>query len=226
MEQSKKQFNILVSLVLLILAVACVVNVSYSYFTSASTTGGSVDLKDLNVEFYYTLNGSDVSKGTDTLELYSASGTIAREQEFELSLTEGGEAIDDLGIRVASGSCPVYIRLWIDAYIIKQDNSLDTTVNYGKYFLLAQNNYCVKTNGSVANSNCYFITEEVDSTLPAYLGNTLKLSDLTDDEVPVNLMGEKLKITISFEAVQAANKAYLSVFGSSDDTKGYYKGWI
>ena len=213
-------------MVLLITAVVCLINVTYSYFSSTSNTGGSVTFKNMAVEFYYTSNGEDLSKGSNTLKLYSATGTIAREQEFELSLTEGGTAISDLGIRVLNNSYSVYIRLWIDAYVVNEDGTVDTTKNYGKYFLLADNNYCVNTNSSVVGSTCYFITEAVDSSIPASLGNTLKFSDLTGDAIPVELLGEKLQISISFESIQSENKAYLSAFGSIGDEKGYYKGWI
>ena len=39
------------------------------------------------------------------------------------------------------------------------------------------------------------------------------------------MLGAKLKVTISFDAVQAANEAYKSVFGAPTDLKGYYTNW-
>ena len=54
---------------------------------------------------------------------------------------------------------------------------------------------------------------------------TLTLTDLEGDPVPVEILGETIQITISFEAVQKANQAYLSAFGGADDDKGYLKSW-
>ena len=58
------------------------------------------------------------------------------------------------------------------------------------------------------------------------IGVSLVLKDVSaTDQVPVDLLGKTLKISLSLEAVQKANGAYLSVFGGDEDTKGYLKSW-
>lgn len=227
MKQYKAKTNIVATLVLLVLAVLCVTNVTYSYFSSTSAAQGEIVFGDLDVDFVYK-GPSDTfyqTKDSATLNLYSASGAIAVGTSFNLSLTNGGAAIQTLGIQNSNTSCPCYIRFWFDAYVVK-NGVVDKTKNYGKYFLLPTGNaYYTNANSSVASSWCYYITVPMNANNTLDLGNTLTLSNLTNDIVPIDVIGEILQISISFEAVQVANKAYLSVFGSSDDTRGYYKSW-
>ncbi len=228
MKQAKKHFNLIVSMALLLLAVVYLTNFTYSYFTTSHNAGGSVAFSDLDVQFYYkqTAESDAVTKEESSIELYSATGAIAIGSPFQLSLTAGGSAIDSLGFQTTTKSCESYIRFWIDAYVVNQDKSLDKTVNYGKYFLLNTNEAITNQNSSVANSSCYFVVEAFYYTKRYVdIGNTLTLTDLDNDPVPVEILGETIQITISFEAVQKANKAYLSAFGDIDDTKGYLKSW-
>ena len=229
MKQAKKHFNLFVSMALLLLAVVYLTNITYSYFTTSHNAGGSIAFSDLDVQFYYkqTAESDAVTKEESSIELYSATGAIAIGSPFQLSLTAGGTAVNHIGIQATQNSCDAYVRFWIDAYVVNQDKSLDKTVNYGKYFLLPEPESCPYTNSnsSVSNSTCYFGLDSITNRRGLDLGNTLTLTDLDNDPVPVEILGETIQITISFEAVQKANQAYLSAFGDVDDTKGYLKSW-
>ena len=229
MKQRTISYKLLLTLVLLIIAVLCVTNVTYSYFTSTSNTNGQVSFSDLNVRFVYREkeDSSLMPSDSSTIQLYSASGPIQREVPFQFALTSGGTAIEYLRIQNMLGSCECYVRFWIDAYVVK-NGVVNTSVNYGKYFFLANETHYTRTNSSVENSWCYFFTESMtaSATSSRTLGNTLVLKDISaTDTVPVTLLGETLKISISLEAVQKANQAYLSVFGDADDTRGYLTSW-
>lgn len=225
MKQINKHSKLILSLIMLVVAVLCAVNVTYSYFTSVSQTNGEAVLKDLDVKFIYqeVSGGSYLSKTNEaTIELFSASGPIERNVAFKLSFTSGGTAIHNLGImRKDSTSATSYVRFWIDAYISDKDGNLNTTTNYGKYFIpTARDQTNINTNSSSSSSWCYY-TKLIYQT-PVDIGNELTLSDLPGNPVPATLLGEKLKIYISFEAVQMANKAFLYEF---DDEKGYSLNW-
>lgn len=229
MKQVKNHSKLIVSLILAFIAVVCVCNVAYSYFTTSTNAGSSVALGTLNARFVYKTasNGSLLSKDSTTLELYSASGTIERGVAFDLSLTNGGAAIDSLGIQNRAGSCEAYVRFWIDAYVVT-NNVVDKTVNYGKYFKLETSDYYTNQNSSVAGSSCYFGIRTLypDDSSALEIGNSLILEDFSaTDKVPVELLGEKLQISITFEAVQKANRAFVHAFGELGDTKGYYTSW-
>ena len=227
MKQSKKYFNLLVTIVMLVLAVVCLTNVTYSYFTTSHNAGGSVNFSDLDVKFFYKETTEEFETvESSTLELFSAAGAIAIGTPFQLAMSAGGSAIDSIGFYLEENSCDAYIRFWIDAYVVNQDKTLDKTVNYGKYFLLTETEYFTNDNGSVSGSKCYFGVEALSSVkYQLDIGNTLTLTDLDGDPVPVEILGETIQITISFEAVQKANQAYLSAFGDNGDTKGYLNSW-
>lgn len=234
-----KKSKILITLVLLVLAVVCAVNVTYSYFTSTAIADGDIVFGDLNVRFAYRAGDNILPTDKTTISLYPVSGTIEREVPFQLSLTEGGSAMENLIIQKYANTCACYVRFWVDAYVMDEVKNGDETtyvvnktVNYGRYFFLTANeSYYTKSGGSVSDSWCYFIVPKFpdNSSVSISLGNTLVLKDvstLEEDKVPVTLLGEKLKITLTLEAVQSANKAYKSVFGDSGDIYGYYSSWV
>ena len=242
MKQSKKHLHTFATFVLLVFALLCITRVTYSYFTATAKKSGSMSFSTIDVSFMYYedvngFNSVTVAKQANgqanSLKIVPSTGTIARGVPFEFNLASSGARIYNLSIQ--SGGCDVYVRFWIDAYI-KTGNTLGTT-NYGKYFLLEEgaSKPYTKQNSSSLSSTCYYgkirLGDDTENGIypTLTLGNTLTLSDLYDDmsgelsdAVPVELMGEQLEISISFEAVQAANKAYSSVF---NDTKGYYKSW-
>ena len=219
MKQKQKHLNVLVSLVLLVFAVVCLVNITYSYFTTTSNIQGNFTFGDLDVTFIYNAGGDTTDEGGNTIQLYSAAGAIEIGTPFKLSATNGGTPITLLGMRNKTSETPCFIRFWIDAYI-KDGNYLDKSVNYGQYFkLTADEDVFTSTNSSAGNSSCYYILDAVDSA-PVYISNELTLVD-ADDNILANILGETIQISLTFEAVQCANKAYLSAF---DDEKGYYNG--
>ena len=229
MKEINKHSKLAITLVMLLLAILGIVNVTYSYFTSTSNSAGEMVFGDLDVEFVYKIpsNNSYLSTQNEAvLELYSATGTIARGVPFQLSLTPGGTPIETLGIRNKQNSCTAYIRFWIDAYVV-EDDVVDKSVNYGKYFLLDSSTYYTNTGSSVAGSTCYFGIEMREANIALDIGNTLTLTDLSaTDTVPAQLLGEQIQITISFEAAQVANNGFIAAFGQNGDTKGYYTGWV
>ena len=228
MKQAKKYLNTIIAVVLLFVSIVCFIHVTYSYFTASSSVGSSSKFSDLDYEFYYAIGDTETGKGHNQLTLYSTSTAIERGVPFDLAIKNEDNslsAIKEFGIQAVNDkSCSVYIRLWIDCYIVNDDSTLGT-INYGKYFLLSPS-YCVRE-----DTSCYYVNTVVTNSTTCILGNTLTLSDLdkdfdddgNNDAVPVELMGETLQITISFEAVQSANEAYLDEF---DDEKGYYSGWL
>lgn len=230
MKQSSKTLNLIVTLTLLVLSIVCVCNVTFAYFTSINQTGGDINFPGLDVKFVYkeTSNGVYKTAETNSLQLYSADGTITRGEAFQLSLTNGGAAIHSLGIQNMNNSCSAYVRFWIDAYPVDLEGNKDMSVNYGKYFVLAESENYSNSKSSVANSRCYFGINVLnpDETTALSLGNSLTLKDVSEsDAFPANLLGEKFQISISFEVVQSANKAYLSTFGEYGDEKGYCTDW-
>lgn len=222
---SNKTSKLMASLILLVLAFLSVLNVTYSYFTSTASADGDLNFSDLDAYFSYTIGSTTTQVSqTKALNLYSATGTIARNEAFQLSLTNGGTAISSLTISTTTTSCDAYIRFWVDAYLVT-NGSVDTSKNYGKYFLFKSNEEVyTKTNSSAAaqGSWCYYSTYTIKGGSGLDLGNELTLTDLTGDSVPISILGEKMQITVSYEAVQKANKAYQSVFA---DTKGYCTDW-
>ena len=242
MKQQIKTLNILITIVLCIVALLSLTNVTYSYFTAnaqiTNEKNGQVNDKfdNLDVKFAYKKDNQNIEVATtNSIVLYSAGGPIQREVAFEFALTQGGKAIYSLSI-INTDGCDCYVRFWIDAYVVK-NGVADKTENYGKYFFLddsaidpeTEEKVFTREGGSLGNNSwCYFFTGALPSNLSdgRLIGNTLRLDDVSaTDEVPVDLLGEELQITISLEAVQAANDAYLYVFGKTDDTMGYYTGW-
>ena len=238
MKQFFKSSKLITTLVLLLLAFLCVLNVSYSYFSSTSNTNGNIAFSDLNVRFVYakyTAGGSQgvyESKNENVLYLTPSTGVIKRDTPFTLSLESGGDPLYMIGIQNRTGSCQTYVRFWIDAYIVT-DQGVDTSVNYGKYFKLSGSYASTVLRAtpsicSVSDSTCYFIRTAVEAGdgRSVSLGNQLTLTDYTaNDVVPARILGERIRITLGFEAVQVANKAYLTVFGDEEDSKGYCKFW-
>ena len=122
MKQTNKRFNLLISLTLLVLAVVCVCNVTFAYFSSTSQSSGDIEFPGLDATFVYqeASGGEYKTATTASLNLYSADGTISRGVPFKLSLSAGGSAIHSFGIQNSTSSCDAYVRFWIDAYPLDQ----------------------------------------------------------------------------------------------------------
>ena len=242
MTKVSRNVKLITTLILLVLAFCCSFNVTYSYFTASASKSGSLNFPDLDVRFVTTdknndivQNGSYTQDSLYTIELYPMGGTISRGATFVLSLDEyttGGtqEEIGNIVIKNMENSTDAYVRFWVDAYIVNDDGTLNITKNYGKYFLfeMTDDSYFVRggtgSNTTEETNSCYFAEPLYAGTSYDYinLGNTLSFSDLTGDEIPADVLGEKLKITLTLEAVQTTNNAFTSVF---NDEKGYYSNW-
>ena len=239
MSKVSKNAKVLISLVLLVLAFCCSFNITNSYFTASSNRSGTLQFSDLNVKFLAMDDDFNIVDESSTITLYPMASAIIRGQAFSLSLTAGSDqdAIGRIAIRNTTNSISAYVRFWIDAYIMTDSatGAVDTTTNYGEYFLLNPGNTNSVRGGS-ANANategdwCYYVKNVMNpfvvgggaQNTTVYLGNTLELSSSASDEVFDALVGNQIKISINLEAVQSANSAYSSAF---NDEKGYYSTW-
>ncbi len=238
MKAGLKHLKVIASLILLVTALLCVINASFSYFTSTPQKSEEMSFTDLNVRFVYrNYNDQNAPGGInqiegDVLQLYPVDGTIERETPFEFSLTDGGDPIAALAIQNPSGSCDCYVRFWIDAYIVKKDGSLDKTTNYGKYFVLTDTVSVTipVTKGTVDNNSagaedCYYLNTALTAQdgIARNIGNKLTLTDARTENVPVEILGESLRIFISLEAVQSKHQAFKQAF--NDAQRGYLNSW-
>ena len=229
MSRSRRKLNILITLVLLMLAVLSVVGAVSSYFSASTHKDGQLNFSRLSVEFAYKDDKGQLKKinnGSElgTLTLYPNVETVIRNEPFKLKVEGATDAISSILIMNNENSCSAYVRFWIEAYIVDSNGDLGTK-NYGKYFLLSDSSAYTKQNSSVSGADCYYVINAISAENNVDLGNQLKISDLTGDSIPDDLLGAKLKVTISFDAVQSANGAFKSVFGAQDDKKGYYTDW-
>lgn len=221
---SNKELNIVTILVVLAMAFLWIFTFVYAYFTATHTINDNYQFANIDVKFSYTTSsGTSTINNKGTIELQPS--TIVRRGE-EFGLTYNSQSISSLGFSIGDDSCTVYIRYWIDAYKYNDDGSLDTSVNYGKYFsprLMGNSRiYINRTLGENSNSydnNIYY----VENVLDIYNPDVMEFDSLVlDVNCDTNLIGSAVKITISFEAVQAANKAYEQEF---NDEKGY-PSWL
>ena len=114
-----------------------------------------------------------------------------------------------------------YVRLWINAYIIK-DSVLDTSVNYGQYFEF--------TSLYTSAFETKIITQNTESRKMYYLISSISSGVLIDiatgltllSTAPVEMLDKSINITINFDSVQVENQAYKAVF---DDGWGYCSSW-
>ncbi len=250
MTRNKKSFNLIVSVVLLFTALVSLISVTYSYFTSSASMEGDVTMGKLNVIIDYEHSGGFGTATTATPLRLKADKPIERGVAFTLT-TSNNETIASMVIAngaYGTESCECYVRFWIDAYLtadLNDDGSVkDGAVNYGKYFSLMVSSAAVyRDTGKDAQGNdksyCYYIKDALTTTATGgknqlSLGTQMVMSDIksTDgltiiDAIPVDLLGESLSISISFDAVQKANEAFKDAFKvTEEDNKGYYSGWI
>ena len=236
MIKNGKKAKLITTLTLFLLALLCTINVTISYFTATATSSGGLVFGNLDVRFTvnckegnatntYPSNLDNYSQDNlYTIDIYPLTGFIPRGQSFEFSYGSQKLTVSDLSIRNMSGSCESLVRFWIDAYI-KEGETLGSK-NYGKHFTFDDIDSKIIARGGTGDyisddaQKCYFIKYILDNTAPVNLGNSLQISDDLPDEV----LGKQLQITISLEAIQYENKAYSKVSGFNDQ-KGYYSGW-
>lgn len=228
MKASIKSLKIVMSLILLVIALLCSFNVSLAYFTANAEKNETIKFGDLNVRFSYrAIQGGGVQNiEGDVLELYSASGTIERGVPFQLSVTNGGDPIGAIVIQNTSNSCDCFVRFWIDAYIVDQYGEIIETTNYGKFFEVTDLISLVEkgnsTNNSAQTDSCYYYKRSLTTGESVNIITKLTLKDTLSESVPAQLLGEKVRLFVSFDTVQTANGAYLLEF---NDEKGYLNSW-
>ncbi len=127
------------------------------------------------------------------------------------------DTIESLQFRSSANSTSAYIRFRVNAYILNSSGEIINNTNYGQYFRLnygsAYVTYNTITNNSETNT-IYYVTRALPSNTTYTFANSMTL--LTN--APAEILNTDVKITITFEAVQASNEAYKSVF---NDGWGY-----
>ncbi len=223
MKSTSKQIKLLGLMIILILSFLFAFNVTYAYFSASHRVTGNIYFADLNVRFAYSASGSItvLDEGETTLSIRPATNApISRGSSFNLALADG-TAITYLAFNSSPDSCASYIRYRIDAYVV-ENGVEDTSVNYGQYFEFSgtgsniDTEREVKTVAGVTNA-IYFIQTTVNSGTRTFASSITLL-----DTAPIDILNSQIKLTITFEAVQAANQAYLSVF---NDGWGYSDSW-
>ncbi len=220
MKYTGKHIKILGLIVILTLIFLFAFNVTYSYFSAIDRVTGNIVFSNLNVRFAYRSNNVDTVVNDTSLTIIpsASSGTISRGSTFNLALSDGTE-ISYLAFNSSSDSCASYIRYRINAYKVN-DGVEDTSINYGQYFQFEGSLDVVREIRTVAGETnaIYYIKESVSANSRRVFASSITLLE----SAPVSILNSQLKLTITFEAVQSANKAFTVVF---DDGWGYLNTW-
>lgn len=225
MKQKKITLNMIISLVLAMLAIVSFIGYTNSYFTASAKREGKMEFAIMSVRFAYYYGSGYLPKDDEgdnvkeQISLYPANtAAIQRGVAFGVSPDPQGTAVQNLAIHNMAGSCNAYVRFWINAYIIK-DNQQDST-NYGQYFTLNKTSDVDFTNaGTGRKQSVYCLKRALREDEYVYIGATLTMSTTAPD----SLMGETLRIDICMDSIQADNGAHLIEY--KNDAKGYYSGW-
>ena len=221
MKQISKATKIIGVSIGLVLLFLCAFNITYSYFTARAVIDGQINFGSLDVKVTYLTTDNVIyqyPEGETTVTINVLGGqTISRGSEFKMASLDGKE----IRYLAFSGSgTNSYVRFWVNAYK-RSGESFDKSTNYGRYFtpVVSSNVFTssLKTVGSVTN-NVYYITNAIGTAGVMGFAESMKFSA----DAPLELMDADVQIIITFEAVQASNKAYLSVFG---DDWGYSNSW-
>lgn len=227
MKRKSKGNSILSVFALIALIFLFVVEMCFAYFTGTSDKSGDLTFGSLQVNFAYRAEGSGAEiVYDDVLNVIPSSDQIKRGDEFDICLmTDSGDrssVINNLMFYSPSSSADSYVRFRVNAYVVKSSGNIDTSTNYGQYFRLivsADVSYQTITNGGATNT-IYYLNPTLGTTQNTYLTFATGMQLL--NEAPLSILNTDIQITITFEAVQASNKAYLSVF---DDGWGYSSSW-
>lgn len=211
-----KSIKLLILSVVLTLAFLVSFNLVYGYFTTKKETSGNVNMGNLNVRFAYNSNGTYTLVEQDSYEIQPSKDGLFRGESFQMK-TDSGDVINTLYFFVSSDSCDCYIRFFINAYAIINGEP-DKSVNYGQYFEFVTDTYTrqIKTNGDESNA-VYYSNSSLNYGYKT-IGNTIKILD----DAPNELLNSVVQVVITFDAVQAANNAFASVFS---DGWGYLDTW-
>ena len=237
--KESKLFSILVILTLIFLLS---INVVYAYFSARASASGEGKFGTLGVNWFYTKNQSyeeniinsgsvlNLNLNADTMNRGVSAGFIYGKGTDS---TNDDDVIDFLGFTLEEDSVDVYIRFWLDAYIVLGENP-DGTIelgqkNYGENFELMYSGVMAGVGGAEVKSNIVD-GETIERNRIYYLPSALTMSSSVTcidsvklkEDADIEMLSEKISLTLNFEAVQASNKAYEDVFG---DWKGFCNDW-
>lgn len=220
MKKISKTTDIVTLALIIMLVFLCMANITYAYFSATKSVTGQTQFANFGVNFRYRNSSSQyITVAENELDLYPVDDVIAVGSAIDLRL-EDGNAISLIGLELATGSADAYVRFWIDAF--EYVDNVQQSINYGKYFQFVDLNLTyfstsLKTIGSNQN-NIYYYKNSITSGSGINIASQIMMSE----DVPTEIFGKSIKISIGFDAVQSANQAYLSVF---DDEKGYLASW-
>lgn len=204
--------NIAVSIIIMLILL-CSFNFTYSYFTAVANINGAGSFGDLQVNYgYMATSGSSSVSYTENNTLQIAlddSAGIMRGNTYNVKQANG-DALYQLGFVSTSGSCDALVKLHLSVKIVQENGTgnwveVDNT-DYGQYFTLT--NVAFTQN---SNKTDYYYNNVV---IPGYNGFGAGQTKIKIEEtLPVDVLNNNIQITITFTAVQAANRAYIAVFG-------------
>lgn len=209
MKRTYKSLNILGYVLIVVLVFLCGFNVTYAYFTARATVQGNLQFYDLNVQFAYYYE-QPIATGTTEYEIIPATTNVLRGVPFTFKTAEN-QAIESVGLQAMSDSCPYYARVKVKAVKMKLNGATytqDGDTDFGEYIILNVDETYI---ASMAN---YYYFKGDALTAGSYA--TLATGATISTSAPVDLTNGYLKITLSFEAVQANKEAAKSVFGLTD----------
>ena len=150
MKKVSRTTKLLSLFVMLTFCFLCVFNVTYSYFSTVAKLSANGNMNNIDVSFVYISSGSQkvVSKSS-TLQLLLGSGNVSRGDVSALNIPAANEdgyvSVSDVGFKIGTNSCAVYLRFWVEAYQMKE-------IGGASYYIDSKNNY-VDDDGNYVNEN-------------------------------------------------------------------------
>lgn len=216
-----KEIKILISCVAITLIFLFSYNVVYAYFSSKKSSSGEGQLGYMEVKFAYSVNNQPTIVEEDEYYIYSANTPLFSRGDIVPFTNQDGEALN-LMFYSPLTSCASYVRFWVDAFILDENELPDKMVNYGQYFVLQGTTFTrqIKTVEGVTNAVHYLTNALEPQGTNVYLNvsNSLQISN----NAPNDLLSTKVLIVVRFEACQQANEAFKAEF---NDGWGYLSTW-
>lgn len=212
MKKANKTLNILGHILIVVLVFLCGFNVTYAYFTARATVEGSLQFYDLNVQFAYYYE-QPVATGTTEYEIIPATTNVLRGVPFTFKNADNNE-IESVGLQSMSDSCNYYARVKVKAVKMKLSGSTyvqdsEDTADYGSYI-----NLTINSDNILQSSYGWYYFKGAAMEATSYY--TLATGATISASAPPEITDGYLKITLSFEAVQANKEAVKSAFGLTD----------
>ncbi len=220
-----KELNIVTLVIILTLTFLCIFNVVYSYFTSTDILSGNSNFGSIGANFVYTTNAGEGVVADGTTLLVTPKGDIVRGRPFNVKYE--GQDISKVSIRPSEDSCNIYIRVWIDAYLVQdlvEGVPNANAVNYGKHFTFyldggAVTDLDVESKTTIDGKNItYFYPGAIANNTAQDIFDQLIMLNTA----PLEMLGSKISVTVNFDAIQSTNGAY-EIW--ADDNKGCSDSW-